>query len=645
MELDHDVLPMIAEMRYWEKRRRKYLGKDHTRRALLLDRVLGTRRIASRSQLLQIPSNLLTDIVDMLADDKPALASLALVNSCCRQLARSSQFAEVCFDYSPQSQELLQKLLKEVDPQAVNGQEAPTIGACIRKFTLASEPNWLAYYNEELSDAVTAEEPEPFTATDFRPLEIANEEYERVRDIILTTTTHAMPNLEVLAWNDSYAIDQETFRRIMRSPAQHVQFEEVHLSEIYSQNPVPLQIRNHVHLLPIWPLRSLAIRSLMGSYRLWEEEDVHAFHTALLRRCASTLESLVWHHVFGITDYKVQASAISFGDEPIAFPRLRSLSFQSATFTCSAFLSFLSSPLRHLTLPEACDLNELKQALDKCDTLYRLESIVIPNLSMFKNTEHIVRFLERHSHIKELGVDEGDTGYLNPFLIPLLSHERFANLRSLSLRWVWRRDEGPLQTPEEAFSTIGTLTFLEQLTLAAGAETPFTWVADHDKLRTTLCGLKKLRKFAVFGDAYKIGSRPGEAANITGFWNWCSVAPTESDKDAAAMPLIDAEVGDEDLDFVDKSDGSIDPHWKLNTVVEKAHRNRMVSQAEKYAAVLPSLEWIYLGQRPMAIREDPNEPGRRAAIPLTNRRDSYHTILKETFDRITWMEWREWIII
>ncbi|RSL76042.1 hypothetical protein CEP51_010336 [Fusarium floridanum] len=54
---------------------------------------------ASRSRLLQMPSEILADIVHFLSDSKSALANLALVNSDCRQLARSSQFAEVTFDY------------------------------------------------------------------------------------------------------------------------------------------------------------------------------------------------------------------------------------------------------------------------------------------------------------------------------------------------------------------------------------------------------------------------------------------------------------------------------------------------------------------------------------------------------------------
>jgi hypothetical protein len=47
---------------------------------------------------ISLPTDILVDMVDLLADVKPALASLALVNSDCGYLARSCQFAEIHFE-------------------------------------------------------------------------------------------------------------------------------------------------------------------------------------------------------------------------------------------------------------------------------------------------------------------------------------------------------------------------------------------------------------------------------------------------------------------------------------------------------------------------------------------------------------------
>lgn len=72
-----------------------------TKRPLLLDSVMEGKPCISGSRLLGIPAEILAIIVDFIADDKPTLAALALVNSDCRQLARSCQFVDICFDYRP----------------------------------------------------------------------------------------------------------------------------------------------------------------------------------------------------------------------------------------------------------------------------------------------------------------------------------------------------------------------------------------------------------------------------------------------------------------------------------------------------------------------------------------------------------------
>ena len=65
-------------------------------------------------------------------------------------------------------------------------------------------------------------------------------------------------------------------------------------------------------------------------------------------------------------------------------------------------------------------------------------------------------------------------------------------------------------------------------------------------------------------------------------------------------------------------------------IFERAHRDRMLLQAEKYAATLPSLEWIFCGQWPMAIEEHENGIS-RTAIPLGTERDTCFTALSRMF--------------
>ncbi|KAL3445046.1 hypothetical protein BJX65DRAFT_310202 [Aspergillus insuetus] len=72
------------------------------------DRVMEGRPFAARdSRLFKLPLEILSFIIRYLDGDKQSLASLALVNSDCRQLARSCQFQTIVFESSPSSTHLL----------------------------------------------------------------------------------------------------------------------------------------------------------------------------------------------------------------------------------------------------------------------------------------------------------------------------------------------------------------------------------------------------------------------------------------------------------------------------------------------------------------------------------------------------------
>ena len=92
-------------------------GDDSPRNVLLLDRLLTSIR-PSQSRLLSLPTEILAEIVEWLVLDSSALASLALVNIECRQLARSAQFASVDFDYSPAAHGLVNVLAVEAVDRA-----------------------------------------------------------------------------------------------------------------------------------------------------------------------------------------------------------------------------------------------------------------------------------------------------------------------------------------------------------------------------------------------------------------------------------------------------------------------------------------------------------------------------------------------
>ena len=107
---------------------------------LYFDRVSEGRAPVSASKLLTLPLHVLALVVQTVP--KASLAALALVNSDCRQLARSRQFTSILLDYSDQTLEIIGKLQEEAAERSNNGglTRKPALGPCIRRLTVATHP-------------------------------------------------------------------------------------------------------------------------------------------------------------------------------------------------------------------------------------------------------------------------------------------------------------------------------------------------------------------------------------------------------------------------------------------------------------------------------------------------------------------------
>jgi hypothetical protein len=210
-------------------------GKDRDKkRPLLLDAVMGSQERASRSssRLLQMPAEILAEIVNLLGDSKSALANLALVNSDCRQLARTSQFAEVTFDYSARSKGLFAHLVKEAGTPVTK----PSISACVRRATFAAHPS------RDFDDVLWAVDSPTFSEEGIQT-------YIGLRNT-LAHGISAMPNLEALIWIYPLALDTAFFQLITHSKARHVKLSKT----VVNGPPGSLE----PPLVPLtWPIRSL----------------------------------------------------------------------------------------------------------------------------------------------------------------------------------------------------------------------------------------------------------------------------------------------------------------------------------------------------------------------------------------------------
>ncbi|OQD75219.1 hypothetical protein PENDEC_c008G06079 [Penicillium decumbens] len=302
---------------------------------------MGGKPCVSGSRLLNIPAEILANIVDFIADDQPTLAALALVNSDCRQLARSCQFVDICFDYSPRAFDLLLALLRETVP-SVSTASQPTIGACIRRVTVKSDRQWVASTHWELYQSIWGDTHESYNREQKKELhERATKTYNSYRSGLLGAISGAMPHLETIAWCDQVSVGADFLKVISRLPIKHLKLSRVPIDVPYLMEP------------PLTPA-VMQLRSLHLDTRLaWrvsgdvEDENVASlslspFFKSLFLRCAPTLESLVWPS----WDFMQGSEPISLGDEPISFPRLRHLKLPMLKLAPSTLSSFLSAPLR-----------------------------------------------------------------------------------------------------------------------------------------------------------------------------------------------------------------------------------------------------------------------------------------------------------
>ncbi|KAI1135306.1 hypothetical protein F5Y05DRAFT_395164 [Hypoxylon sp. FL0543] len=594
------------------------------RRALLLDRVMeGHAFVVSHSQLLQLPTDILTDIVDLLADDGPTLASLALVNSTCRQLARSSQFSDVLFYNGPKSSQLIFKLNAEAISRLGSRHRLPSVGVCIRKLTMEGS-GWESAARKQFLDMVGSMAGRQFKSKlENLKVDLWN---VCIHELILP---RALPNLEFLVWKNTELLDGRFFSGIMRTPAQYVK-----LLRLFFDISGAIDFIEEPHEPSTWPVRFLELD--IGVWSPTATDVVAPFlmqkygtagtiasqiFDRLFRACAPTLESLTWQYY-----YDGKELSLPHDGEPISFPRLRFLRVNAQEIPSYILSSFLRAPLRHLLLPEILDFDDMGESLANCGTIRELETLVIKSIrSSEENIARLVNFIGRHEHIRKLHVQEkdwmsGETARINPYIIPLLSKGGFTNLKSLSLGFGYGGAERKgvreevASIPEEALMVIGTITSLEQLHLSAGGAGAwrYQWLVDHDQLREAFRSLKKLRKLALSRDTYLDPDVGSDTQAYYELKHWTENTRNE----AMARPDLDDDL--EDL---------------INHVSlwERAHRNRMLAQAERYAAVLPTLEWILFGQRAMTIQEDSYEPGRRIALPLTKYRKRLTTDLNEMF--------------
>ncbi|KAF6804438.1 hypothetical protein CMUS01_14845 [Colletotrichum musicola] len=228
---------------------------------------------------------------------------------------------------------------------------------------------------------------------------------------------------------------------------------------------------------------------------------------ALIKRCEQSLETLIVYRMFPTNKTEER---LSLSSQDINLRNLRTLNLSHCKVDLTAWRVMLCPSLRHLSMPREWDESFLS-----CDTLRNLDTLVIPFLKEIPRKPStvgpLIKFLNRHPHIKKLCLDLGTDALINNHLLPCLSNGNWANLSSLSLT-----SKGPgmeestrphiARVPESALAAIGSLDSLEQLSLTAGVHYGWRrqWVIDHDVVRESLKGLTRLKRLAISRDTYPV---------------------------------------------------------------------------------------------------------------------------------------------
>lgn len=556
---------------------------------LSFDRVNEGRAPVSLAPLFQLPVEILNLILQHV--EHASLASLAHVSRDCRQLARSRQFASIQLDYSESSFDLVVKLMRESEERLVNGRYTryPSLGACIRRITVATDPGWVTWRHGVslggLKDLEEDERNDCLTKADRCFFE------SYLASIQLVFSCRAtLPHLELIDWEDKITLSQDMFNGLACSAAQHLKLFRVSVEEEFSiELPEGLASRG-------WPLRSLYL-DLCWSLRAKKKKGrISRLVESILSLCAPTLESLYWE-----SSPMVEESIQFARNEamyPLQFPRLRYLKLECVEFADSSILeSLIHDGLKALNVHTYQD--------QTCAHFFESRGLV-PSLNTLiwysnsKTADCLLRFLGANSQLEKFSLEvEVPATLMENQLLPLLSRS-FYKLTSLSL--VWIEDN----ISNEALEMISSLRSLQQIHLSAGVQFgwQYNWQIDHGLIRKQLKKIPSLRRIAFSRDSYKFMFARGLEPPVDRYY------------------AIGQVYGVDEPGAVEQAIG-----W------EKRHRARMETIATRYCGVMPNLEWAYIGQIPMSVEKCPSTDGScgRVAVALFHERDDCYTLLKDMF--------------
>ncbi|KAI1200790.1 hypothetical protein F5X97DRAFT_70953 [Nemania serpens] len=518
---------------------------------LSLDRVIEGRHVASPSSILfTIPPEILHLIIGHVASHKSHLASLALVDSTCRQLARSYQFNNLHLDYGSAALEVLALLQKEAVQRSRSSDGmtvSPSLGACVRQLKVDSQEFWPRLHSllpPDFHFVAQRDEREVERARGVSAVmsEYLNYLYWPTALLVIPT----LPNLQSLSLS-GWTLEDDLLDCLIELPIKTL--------ELSGEFPRVPNMRVRRNLCPKQTLETLRIKTNWDFHFANSNDtilDPSGFYQTFLASCCSNLRRLEFSHSqfdsFG-EDEMLKEMPLSFNLE---FPKLKTLHIgRSAVVDCRVLLCLVREGLTSLNIP----YSDSPVFLSELGQIRTLDTIL---LDCFRTDEWTpTRFIEANMQIRSLALSRTVDAFLGRAIQSLRYHER---LKSLSLEW--REDN----IPEASLENLSLLSSIEMLHLSAGDHGgwSYNWFVDHNKLRRYVGRLSHLRRLVITRDTYPL--HPDEVGPIyPGRYYDCREPGTAS--------------------------------WAT-------HETRMREHAFTYVQTLPKLEFLHIGQVIFTVEEN-----------------------------------------
>ena len=577
---------------------------------LSFDRVNEGLPAVSDSPLFNVPIEILGLILQHVTEE--SLPRLSLVSKNCLQLTRSRQFATIHLQYSNTSRELVTKLLAEGSERAWNGGRTvlPSIGACVQQLFVDSgreKENNIYDHRTVYSHKLTTldEVDETYFVADHSGY--YDDYIFAVQELV--SNHKILPHLSLLSWTEMVLVPPSVFRGLACSSIQHLRLSDVSVEEsLIVELPIVLQSGN-------WPLRTLAVEFYRTGQGMMERIASQLF-TNILHLCSATLESLTWRTgpPLGILEDRYRSDADT-SDIP-HFPRLRYLRYSSLSVRDSPYLRALASD----------NLQALQLGINSSSFIaqfFRARGL-IPSLNTlvwytyYPEELHLLDFLRENTHISKLDFPNPQQDiFLETQLLPLLASS-FTRLTSLSLGW------GDTHISPSALRVISTIHSLQQIHLHLWLDegSMHDWLDRHRSLQSFLCRLTRLRKLA-FGGSFcdyttpSVSSASGSAVEDIDPAEWDEEIDSEQWDEEIDPAKLDEDISSTDEDEDEDEDDSEDPH-----------QLQILSLANEYVAILPELEWLYMGELQIDVVKSSNLRHRAARVLTKAGRTPYHTAVE-----------------